>query len=288
MASRNAEALEEVRNDCEVYGASVLLVPTDVTDTAAVQTLADTAAQWGAGVDVWVNNAGLLAAGAFDETPLEVHQKVIDTNLGGYVSGAYAALKIFKRQDRGILINNISVGGWFPTPYLAAYSAAKFGIRGLGEALQAELHSHPHIHVCNVYPAFLDTPGLYHAANFTGKVLKPSPPVYDPQRVARVMARLAKHPRRTVSVGAPSTVLRILHAVAPRLSGWATATALEAYLKAAPPAAPTTGSVFQTVPYGTSVHGGWTAQPETKAKVLTAVGVAALVGGLLFLRRDQR
>nr|MBA2562740.1 short-chain dehydrogenase [Chitinophagaceae bacterium] len=51
----------------------------DVTDSKAVQTLAATAKAWGGNIDVWVNNAGLLAAGAFDETPIAVHKKIIET-----------------------------------------------------------------------------------------------------------------------------------------------------------------------------------------------------------------
>ncbi len=124
------------------------------TGTIHLSTLAATAKAWGGNIDVWVNNAGLLAAGAFDETPIAVHKKIIETNLTGYINGAHAALSYFKKQGFGILINNISVGGWFPTPYAAAYSASKFGLYGFSQALKGELYRWPHIHICDVFPAF--------------------------------------------------------------------------------------------------------------------------------------
>ncbi len=79
LAARREKALEELAAECESIGARALVVPTDVTDSKAVQTLAATAKAWGGNIDVWVNNAGLLAAGAFDETPIAVHKKIIET-----------------------------------------------------------------------------------------------------------------------------------------------------------------------------------------------------------------
>ncbi|HVF95731.1 MAG TPA: SDR family oxidoreductase, partial [Flavisolibacter sp.] len=269
-------------------GGDVMVVPTDVSDAGQVNTLAATAQHWGGQIDVWINNAGLLAAGAFDEMPVSIHQKVIETNLLGYLHGAYAVLPHFKAQNHGILINNISVGGWFPTPYAAAYSASKFGLRGFGEALQGELHRYPHIKVCNLYPAFLDTPGIQHAANFTGKVLKPAPPVYNPQRVAEAMVRLAIKPKATVSVTGLSTVLRLAHAVFPGLSRWSTANVIELYLRGANDVAYTSGNVLEPVEFGTSIHGGWAMTPTQKTKLLgAALAVAGFAVGVALLSKNN-
>lgn len=277
LAARREEALNEVAAECEAWGAEALVVPTDVTDAGQVNTLAATAQHWGGKIDVWINNAGLLAAGAFDETPASIHRKVIETNLLGYVNGAYAVLPHFKAQDHGLLINNISVGGFFPVPYAAAYSASKFGLRGFGEALQGELHHYPNIHVCNLYPAFLDTPGIQHAANFTGKALRPSPPVYDPQKIARAMAKLVLHPRRSASITPLTPLLKIVHTLFPTLSRLVTANVIELYLKRADDVSHTTGNVLEPVAYGTSVHGGWGLSPLQKQKLVIT---AAVAGGL--------
>lgn len=280
LAARRADALQEVAEECKALGGKALVVPTDVTDPGQMNTLAAMAQHWGGKVDAWINNAGLLAAGAFDETPVSIHQRVIETNLVGYIHGAYAVLPHFKTQGYGLLINNISVGGFFPVPYAAAYSASKFGLRGFGEALQAELHNHPNIRVCNLYPAFLDTPGIQHAANFTGRVLKPAPPVYNPQRVAKAMAKLVVRPKNSRSVTGLTGLLRLAHALFPGLSGRVTANVISLYLRQADETPSTSGNVLEPVEYGTSVHGGWALQPANK-KLL--VGAAALLGGVVGL-----
>lgn len=288
VAARRERALEELVAECEALGAKAIAVKTDVTDAGAVQHLATEAIRFGGNIDVWVNNAGVLAAGPFTETPVAVHNQVIQTNLMGYLHGAHAVLPYFKQQQRGVLINNISVGGWFPTPYAVGYAASKFGLRGFAEALQGELHHWPHIHVCNVFPAFLDTPGIQHAGNYTGTVLKPAPPVYDPQRVAQTIVSLAAHPKKTTTVGGVATLLRIAHFLVPRISRNVTASFMETYFRQADTIPVTSGNLFQTVDYGTSIHGGWnsTADAEKRKKTVTgALLVAGLAAGLLLLRR---
>lgn len=286
LAARRENVLNEVAEECRVIGGEALVVPTDVTDAGQMNTLAAMAQHWGGKIDVWVNNAGLLAAGAFDETPTSVNEKVVATNLIGYMNGAHSVLPHFKAQGHGVLINNISVGGWFPTPYAAAYSASKFALRGFGEALQGELHHYPNIHVCNLFPAFLDTPGIQHAANFTGKVLRPAPPIYNPQRVASAIANLINRPKNNVAVTNASHLLRFAHSLFPGLTRRITANVIELYLNKADAAGYTTGNVLEPVAYGTSIHGGWGLQPKVKAAIVGAgaallgltVGVSFLLG----------
>lgn len=270
LAARREDVLKEVAEECEAIGGEALVVTTDTTDAGQMNTLAAMAQHWGGKIDVWVNNAGLLAAGAFDETPMSVQEKIIQTNLLGYMHGAHAVLPHFKAQGYGILINNISVGGWFPTPYAAAYSASKFGLRGFGESLQGELHHYPDIYVCNLFPAFLDTPGVQHAANFTGRVLRPAPPVYNPQRIAKAMAKLVTKPKDSLAISSASTFLRLAHAVFPTLTRNITANVIELYLRNADTTVFTTGNVLEPVEFGTSIHGGWGMQPKTKATLLAA------------------
>jgi hypothetical protein len=166
------------------------------------------------------------------------------------------------------------------------YSASKFGLRGFSEALKGELHNWPKIHVCDVYPAFLDTPGIQHASNYTGHVLRPAPPVYDPQKVAQTIANLVLHPRKAAVVGSMATFLKLAHHLFPSLSRTITAGTMEAYFKNADPIKDTDGNLFEPAEYGTSVHGGWRipATPRQRAlsNVLLMTGLAV---GLLLLGR---
>jgi short-subunit dehydrogenase len=275
LAARRKQALEELAAECEALEVSTLVICCDVTNAEAVKDLATVAHSWGGTLDVWVNNAGLLAAGTFEETPIAIHQKVVETNLIGYINGAHAALPFFKEQGFGILVNNISVGGWFPTPYAAAYSASKFGLTGFSQSLKGELHRFPHIHVCDLFPAFLDTPGIQHAANYTGAALRPAPPVYDPQKVARVVAGLVLRPRSAVTIGSVSTFLKLAHLFFPVLSRNITAKVMETYFKKADHIPHTPGNVLETVEYGTSVYGGWSLAPNQKKSILSKSLLAA-------------
>ena len=288
LAARREKALEELASECESLGVMAMVVPTDVTNSDAVQTLASTAEAWGGKIDVWVNNAGLLGAGVFDEIPIAVNKKIVETNLTGYINGAHAVLPYFKKQGFGILINNISVGGWFPTPYAAAYSASKFGLVGFSQALKGELHKWPHIHICDVFPAFLDTPGIQHAANYTGCVLKPAPPVYDPQKVAKAIAQLALHPKPSTTVGIVATVLKYAHAFFPVLSRRITAGVIDIYLKNADRIPNTSGNVFEPLESGTTIHGSQRTPPMQKRKKISGVLlIAGLALGLALVSRRK-
>jgi short-subunit dehydrogenase len=283
LAARNETSLNEVKAECKSLGATVLVVPTDTGDARAMVNLANAAGP----IDVWINNAGVLAAGDFDKTPMAVHEQVIKTNLLGYMNGAHAVLPIFKQQGAGILINNISIGGFLPVPYGAGYSAAKFGLRGWSEALKGELTEWPDIHVCDLFPAFLDTPGIQHAANHTGKVLKPAPPVYDPNRLAEAMVAIAQNPTANKYVGSAAILLKVAHAIAPELMTKMTGFIMRRYLKSAEPIALSDGNVFTTVDYGMSTHGGFglPGEPRAHRKYLAAALVTGLAAGLYFFKK---
>ncbi len=289
LAARREQALNEVANECEELGGKAMVVVTDVTDATAVKRLAQAAHEFGSKIDVWVNNAGVLAAGPFEETPIEIHDQVVQINLIGYMHGAHAVLPYFKRQRFGILINNISVGGWFPTPYAVGYTASKFGLRGFSEALKAELHGLPNIHVCDLYPAFLDTPGIQHAANYTGKYIKPAPPVYDPMKVAKAVVSLCLNPSSMKTVGAAAGFLKIAHSFFPALSRNITAKVMKTYLHQAEPTDITSGNLFETVEYGTGIHGGWNLQARPQQKqLIRALFLAGIAVGFLLIKKGMR
>lgn len=284
LAARNMEALDEVEAICRELGALALAVKTDVTDAKAMEQLAATAAEFGGSIDVWINNAGVLAAGEFIETPIEIHQQVIKTNLIGYIHGAYAVMPYFKKQQYGVLMNNISIGGWFPVPYSVAYSSSKYALRGYSEALRGELSQYRNIHVCDLFPAFLDTPGIQHAANYLGKILRPAPPVYDPQDVARAIVNAAQKPRKSVTIGSVANLAKFANFVAPALTRRVTTKVISTYLEKADPAPETSGNLFSPAHYGTSIHGGWNLSVDEQARkrsFITSMSVAGAATGLL-------
>lgn len=285
LAARRIDALEEVVLECEELGASAMAVKTDVTDAASVKALASAASEYNGVIDVWVNNAGVLALGEFDKTPIEVHDQVIRTNLLGYMHGAHAVLPYFKKQGYGVLINNISVGGWFPTPYGGGYTASKFGLRGFSESLRGELLKWPGIRVCDLFPAFLDTPGVQHAANYTGVALRPAPPVFDPQNLAKKMVSLALNPAQRYRSDPAAQLLRFAHVFFPGLTRRITSRVINMYFNTAEPIETTNGNIFEPVEYGTSIHGGWNITTRKERVIKRSLLVSGLVIGLIALNR---
>jgi short-subunit dehydrogenase len=282
LAARGEEALAAVAGACGKLGAQVLVQPTDVSDPAAVERLATAAEQRFGRIDVWGDIAGVGAVGAFDETPLDQHDQTIRTNLLGYLYGAHVAVKRFKRQGSGLLISMNSVGAFAAAPYAVAYSASKWGARALCLALRAELANYPDIHISEIYGSFLDTPGVEHAANFTGAKLRPAPPVNDPDKVANIMVALLARPRDEVMLDTPARAIRLGASAAPRLAAWGLGRFVEVYTRLAERAGPSGGATHKAGGGPGDVHGGLK-RPGLRLAAAAAIGVAtigAMVAGM--------
>jgi len=132
LAGRRRELLEDTAR--ELNGAPTLVVPTDVSDPAAVRALfARTKEEFGR-LDLLFNNAGIGApAVRMEELPYETWKKVVDVNLTGVFLCTQEAIKIMKAQDPrgGRIINNGSLSAHTPRPRSAAYTATKHAIIGL-------------------------------------------------------------------------------------------------------------------------------------------------------------
>jgi NAD(P)-dependent dehydrogenase (short-subunit alcohol dehydrogenase family) len=141
LAGRRGEALSETLADVPLAPETALVIPTDVTDPAAVRRLfSRVAAEWGR-VDLLFNNAGVFGApAALDELGLEEWRAVVDTNLTGSFLCAQEAFRAMKAQSPqgGRIINNGSISAHVPRPHAAAYTATKHAITGLTKTISLE------------------------------------------------------------------------------------------------------------------------------------------------------
>lgn len=217
LAARGKEGLDEAVALCRDLGAVALAVPTDVSDASKVQDLANLALQFNGRIDIWVNNAGVMATGKMEDMPPEVIEQVIKTNLLGYLHGARAVLPIFRKQNEGVLINNISIGGFMPAPYGTAYSASKFGVQGMTVTLQGEVSDAPDIHVCGIYPFIQRSTGNMHSAKYSGFSTKIPPLSFDPRQLAAAMVSTAKNPKRVVYSDWAAPLARRIYSLSPKL-----------------------------------------------------------------------
>jgi len=290
LAARRRELLEEAVRDCEALGGRTLAVPTDVTDPNEVRELASAAATAFGGIDVWVNNAGTSMWGPFEEIPLESQARLIELNLLGAIYGSHAALPhFFDRGGRGVIINVSSIFGRVPMPWAASYSASKAGLAGFTEALRYELATRSSIEVCGVYPAYVDTPTYRNSANYTGRTLRPVPPVVAPESVAEKIVGLALRPRRSARIGTLHASA-VPYALAPDPTGRLAARLGGRFLfHSGPPAGASDGGLFETVAGRADVRGGWGEPGRKRVRRALAIGAAFAAGAsALFLPRARR
>jgi short-subunit dehydrogenase len=288
LAARREYLLQEVAAECIGLGAvEIRIVKADVKQVEDMQQVVKTALGINGTIDVWINNAGIGAVGKYNEIPMHIHEQVVQTSLMGHMNGTYAVLPVLKHQGYGTIINTISVGAWAPEPYAVAYTAAKYGLRGFSESLRCELRHFPEIKMCDVYPAYIDTPGFQHAANYVGKKLKPVPPVFPAEKVARTMVRLSKHPKDSAYVGFTARIFKKMNQKTPGLTRNSMSAIMENYFSRAKDAPVTEGHVLQPGPEGTGISGGWL-KPQDKRLKLAGLFIAGLAGGFLLARNRMK
>jgi NAD(P)-dependent dehydrogenase (short-subunit alcohol dehydrogenase family) len=257
LAGRDASTLEDVAAECRALGATAITLRTDVSSAEEVDRLADAAVERFGGIDVWVGNASLYSFGTFEQTPPDVFDRLLSVNLSGQVYGARAALRVFRRQERGVLVSVASVYSRITSPLVSPYVTSKFGLLGFLEVLRMELASAPDIHVCAVLPATIDTPIHQHAANHTGRAVRPLPPVTDPLRVARAIVRVSHAPRRLTQVGRVQSLFVHARALAPSAYQAVVARAYPALALTRDAAPVSDGNVFHPDRHSSGVTGGW-------------------------------
>lgn len=167
ICARDPEELDRARADLKARGASVLAVPCDVTERAQVGELINTVRQHFGGIDVLVNNAGLIQVGPFEVMTLEDYEQAMKVHFWGPLYTMLAVLPLMRRRRGGRIVNISSIGGKISVPHLLPYSASKFALVGLSEGLRAELQKDGVV-VTTVCPGLMRT-GSPRNASFKGQ-----------------------------------------------------------------------------------------------------------------------
>lgn len=129
----------------------------DVTDPDEMaQRLREFVAGAGGRLDVMINNAGILLAGRFEDLALTAQHKQIDVNVKGVVNGTHAAFPYLRTTPDSVVVNLASASAIYGQADLATYSATKFFVRGLTEALDIEWSVHG-IRVIAMWPLYVQT-----------------------------------------------------------------------------------------------------------------------------------
>ncbi|MDH5033243.1 MULTISPECIES: SDR family oxidoreductase [Chryseobacterium] len=288
LAARGEKALTETAELCRKLGATVLAVPTDTSVAEDVQNLVKETLEFTGKIDYWVNNAGVLAFGKFEEIPVDVSDQIVKTNLLGYMHSAHAVLPVFKKQKKGVLLNNISIGGWMPAPYGTAYTASKFGVRGMVETLQGEVSDFPDIHICALYPGFQKSSGIEHAANYSGIKLSTPPPAFDPRKLAASIVKTAKNPIEASYPDWSAVVFKNLYELFPGIIRYASSTGVRMLMRKANKDENTGGNVQNPSTGSMRIDGKTLFSIPKKPLILAGAGIlGALAVGFIFSGKSK-
>ena len=150
--ARRVEALDDL--------PAALKLQVDVTRTDSVNRAVDCTLQRFGRIDVLISNAGYAIRGAVEEVPVEQVQQMFDVNVCGMIRMIRAVVPHMRERGVGRIINIGSVSGKLVTPANGAYSASKFALEALSDALRLELAPFG-IQVALVEPGSINTP--FHA-----------------------------------------------------------------------------------------------------------------------------
>jgi NADP-dependent 3-hydroxy acid dehydrogenase YdfG len=139
LAARRKDRLGNVKKKIEDNGGEALLIQTNMSVRAQVETLvAQTKKKWGR-VDILVNNAGVMLLSFMDKLKVEEWEQMVDINIKGALYGIAAALPMMREQRSGHIINISSDADRKVFPGSAVYSATKAAVTLLSEGLRFEL-----------------------------------------------------------------------------------------------------------------------------------------------------
>ena len=128
----------------------------DVTSEEDWESVAQTVLQTHGRIDILVNNAGVFLAAPLTQTSLEDFRRVIDINTVGVFLGMRAVAGRMSARRTGSIINVSSVAGLIGSPYLTAYAASKWAVRGMTKVAAKELAASG-VRVTSVHPGQIDT-----------------------------------------------------------------------------------------------------------------------------------
>ena len=226
----NDAGLSETEAGARALGRDVLARRVDVSDSDQMRDFADQAHAEVGAVDLLVNNAGVALAASFLETELEDWDWILAINVMGVVHGCqFFVPKMVERGAGGHVANVSSMAGYHASPALVAYSATKFAVLGLSEALREELRPH-RIGVTAICPGIINTP-ITRNARARGEADDPQVRDrlvslyerrnYGPERVARNLLKAVERNRSVAPIAPEAWLAYAIKRISPRLAGWA-------------------------------------------------------------------
>lgn len=217
LAARNQPRLDELAASIRGAGGSAIVVPTDITADGAVERIAAVTIREFDGIDILVNNAGIGLHGTIADTSTSDVAALFGLNVLAAAAAIRAVVPTMRAQGAGMIINISSMAGRIVIPRIGYYSASKFALTAIGDALRLE-EAHRGIKVMNVFPGTTRSSFGENRLGTRGRAAHQRVPPVSAEKVARRIADAVERNRDSVYV---SWVPDRLAVVANRVAGWA-------------------------------------------------------------------
>jgi NAD(P)-dependent dehydrogenase (short-subunit alcohol dehydrogenase family) len=223
LVARDADELGRARMDVREYGTDVTTYVCDVRNRSAVESTIERIVADHGGVDVLINDAGIIQVGPLEHMTIADFENAMATHFWGPLYAILAALPHMRRMRSGRIVNISSVGGRIAVPHLLPYSASKFALTGLSEGLHAEL-ARDGIRVTTVSPGLMRTGSTYnawfkgkHRREFAWFHLADSIPglSIDARRAARQIIEACRRGEAELTITPPARLAVLLNAACP-------------------------------------------------------------------------
>jgi short-subunit dehydrogenase len=222
LTGRSTERLQAVAQGLIGEGADhtrIITIPADLTIEIDRQRLFDEVTERFQALDMVINSAGVGAAGQFETHEPTVLRQVFEINVFALAEVCRAALPLLIRGRQPVLVNMGSIVARRGLPGRTEYSASKFAVTGLTEAIRVEWRRFG-IHVLQVNPGFTDTPFEWNAVVNTARYSVAHHRIMSANAVAAATLRAVVHRKREITLTRQGRLVILVGALAPRFVDW--------------------------------------------------------------------
>ena len=273
LLAREQHQLEATKKEVEEYGGEALCIPTDVSDSDAVERAATQAEQAFGPIDVWVNNAMNSVFAPVKEIIPEEFKRITEVTYLGQVYGTMAAMKRMLPRNKGSIILVGSALAYRGIPLQSAYCGAKHGIQGFFDSLRTEImHDKSKVHLCMVQLPAMNTTQFGWVLSKLPNKPRPMGKVYQPEVAARgIVWAAADKTRREVWIGWPTYQAIIGNRLGPWFADWVLSkTGIEGQQTDQKASPDRKNNVWEPVPEDRGAHGEFGSIATNKSITLWA------------------
>jgi NADP-dependent 3-hydroxy acid dehydrogenase YdfG len=198
LAARRKGRIDELAERIGDDGGRAIAIETDVTDEEQANAFVTRAHEELGGLDVLVNNAGLMLLGPVAGAPTEQWRQMVEVNLLGLLYCTHAALPIMGSQGSGDIVNVASVAGRIASLGSGVYNMTKWGVVGFSEALRQEC-ARANVRVTAIEPGWVDTELQGHnehplVVEGMNKLIQQIDKILEPEDISRAILYAVTQP----------------------------------------------------------------------------------------------